>query len=69
MQGYKLDAAGQLELKYRKLLEEDVFGPNPKPEALENDVYVLGISPEDQEYMLPDPIAEEGFEDSIFLYF
>jgi|GEM_PF-1639834 len=62
VQGYKLDAAGQLELKYRDLLEEDVFGPNPKPEALENDVYVLGVSPEDQEYMLPDPIAEEGFE-------
>tara|TARA_R110002051_G_scaffold315223_1_gene393355 strand:- start:1708 stop:2694 length:987 start_codon:yes stop_codon:yes gene_type:complete len=61
VQGYKLYATGQLELKYRDLSEEDVFGPNPKPEALENDVFVLGISPEDQEYILPDPI--EGFDD------
>lgn len=61
VQGYKLDATGQLKLKYRDLSEEDIFGTNPKPEALENDVFVLGISPEDQEYRLPDPILEEGF--------
>ena len=62
VQGYKLDATGQLEPKYRDLSEEDVFGPTPKPEALENDVFVLGISPEDQEYLVPDPISQEGFE-------
>ena len=58
MQGYRLDATGQLELKHRDLSEDDVFGPNSKPEALENDIYVLGISPDGQEYPLPDPISE-----------
>lgn len=58
VQGYKLGSAGQLELKYRDLSEDDVFGPNPVQEAIGNDVYVLGISPEDQEAMLPEPFAE-----------
>lgn len=61
VQGYKLDATGQLELKYRDLSEEDIFGPSPKPEALENDVFVLGISPENQELILPDPEGYDGW--------
>lgn len=62
VQGYKLDATGQLKLKYRNLSEEDIFGPNPIEETIGNDVYVLGISPEDQEYILPEPIQsfDEG---------
>lgn len=61
VQGYKLDATGQLKLKYRDLSEEDIFGSNPKPEALENDVFVLGISPDDQELILPDPEGYDGW--------
>ncbi|SDQ10904.1 hypothetical protein [Flagellimonas zhangzhouensis] len=54
VQGYILNVRGQLELKYRDLLENDIFGPNPVEEALENEVFVLGIAPEDQEYILPE---------------
>ncbi|MDF0715006.1 hypothetical protein PY092_02500 [Muricauda sp. 334s03] len=61
VQGYKLNTTGQLKLKYQDLSEEDIFGPNPIPEAIGNNVFVLGISPEDQEYIIPDPI--QGFED------
>ncbi|MEQ5790118.1 hypothetical protein J4E06_03585 [Muricauda sp. NFXS6] len=61
VQGYKLGSAGQLELKYRDLSEDDVFGPNPVQGAIGNDIYVLGISPEDQEAMLPEPF--EAFND------
>jgi len=59
VQGYKLDTTGQLELKYTDLSEDDVFGPNPVQEAIGNDLYVLGISPEDQEYVLPEPLSED----------
>ncbi|MBO0341903.1 MAG: hypothetical protein VX798_05580 [Bacteroidota bacterium] len=54
VKGYKLNDTGQLELKYRDLSEEDIFGPDPIPEALGNDVYVIGISPEEQKYILPE---------------
>ncbi|MBR9855394.1 MAG: hypothetical protein GYB37_12605 [Algicola sp.] len=58
VQGYKLNTTGQLKLKYRDLSEEDIFGPNLVQEADGNDVYVLGISPEDEEAMLSEPFEE-----------
>ncbi|MHA7829713.1 MAG: hypothetical protein ACX93O_01345 [Flagellimonas sp.] len=58
VQGYKLGSAGKLQLKYRDLSEDDVFGASPVQEAIGSDVYVLGISPKDQEAMLPEPFEE-----------
>ncbi len=61
VEGYTLDAVGKLELKYRDVSEEDIFGPNPIPVALGNDVYVLGLSSEDQEYVLPEDENSDSY--------
>ena len=57
--GYVLNDLRKMELKYRDLSQENVFGSNPIEEAKENAIYVLGISLEEQEDMLPEIFSED----------